>query len=396
MVPTTEQQERFIKSLHDLIISDVQVTMEVLGRKGVVAGWESSAEGEEAVRALRDAWSMDGKDDHVWIGDRSEGRSLGQFIEWVVCETEKGADPFDLAMQLIEFRRIAKIERLYYALIPEIWMDLHEADYFTFKDGTVLAPIELHPDRELAEHYGMLNNRPSPRDDCRLYLGFSALEDCHFGVQPERHDGSDFQRLQDIAMCINLSRPIDGSVSLLAMSNYYPAQFLQFGGRSWNMPYSRKPAMQNGIIEIFLNRADALHQHLQNCSDEVRDLIRIAARYLSHMGMADSLEDQLISLRVALEALFLYPSHTEGQRQTVAERASLLLAKDDNERATDKKLFLSVYDTLSRTAHSGRIHKSYDRDKADLAGEKLRQSLCTLIENGEAFDWEDLKTKSER
>lgn len=367
--------------------------MELLGRKGIVAGWESSAEGGEAITALRAAWSMDGKDDHVWIGDRWDGRSLGQFVEWVVVESEK-SEIFDLVMQLIEFRNAAKVERVSYALVPGIWMDLHDSEYFKFHGGTVLAPIEVHPDRKLAEHYSMLNYQPSPRDDCRLYLGFSTLESCHFGEKPEGHDNSDFDRLQDIAMCINLCRPIDGSISLQAMSNFFHAPYLEFGGRSWSMPYSRKPAMQNGIIEFELRKADALLEQFWNCSGEAKDLIRISARYLSHMGMSDPLEDRLISLRVALEAFFLFPSHTDGQRQTVSERAALLHGKTADERAEQKKLFLSVYDSLSRTAHSGRIHKSYDRDSVHLVAEKLRRSICVMIANGEAFDWKELASNA--
>lgn len=336
---------------------------------------------------------MDGKDERVWIGDRWDGRSLGRFVEWVVIESEK-SEILDLAMNLIEFRNTAKVERLYYALIPEIWMEFHDSEYFKFHGGTVLAPIEDHPDRELAEHYDILNYRPSPQDDCRLYLGFSTVEACHFGEKPERHDNSDFQHLQDIAMCINLCRPVDSSISLLAMSNFFNAPYLAFGGRSWSMPYSRKPAMQNGIIEFELRKADALFEQFQKFSEEAKSLIRISARYLSHMGMADSLEDQLIGLRVALEAFFLFPSHTDGQRQTVGERAALLHGKTEHERAENKTLFINVYDSLSRTAHSGRIHKSYDRDKVQLAAGMLKQSICAMIESGTAFDWDVLAAKT--
>lgn len=201
------------------------------------------------------------------------------------------------------------------------------------------------------------------------------MEWCHFGEKPERHDNSDFERLQDIAMFINLCRTIDGSILLPAVSNFFHAPYLEFKGRSWSMPYSRKPAMQNGIIEFDLRKADALLEQFRKCCEGAKDLIRISARYLSHMGMADSLEDKLISLRVALEAFFLFPSHTDGQRQTVSARAALLHGRTEDERAEQKKLFLSVYDSLSKTAHSGRIHKSYDHDNVQLAAEKLRQSI---------------------
>lgn len=388
-------------ALAALASSNVQIFQAFLGRRAVVVGWEDSPEGQRSIEALRSLWGITGEDNGIYIGERWESRSISEVVEWAIerCEMR---DASEVGAQLAEFRKNAVVERLHYALIPELWMETHEPS-FTFSDGTVLAKIGLHPDRKLVEELARIDFSSLPRLRTDLYLGFSVVEPCHFGQRPKTNNRDDSQRLLDIAMCINLSRPVDGAISLSAMSNFYSGDTpLVLRGHSWSIPYHRQPSTQNGLIEILLRNADQLYERLRLCDETLKDRVRVAARFLSHFGMADDIVDQLISLRVALEAFFCYPpgsrvsevcevcgarANENGPTALVRTRAALLLGHTMEERCELRRLFGDVYGMLSRAAHSGRIGSKYDREKVHRVAEFLRQSIRKLIENGLEFDW---------
>ncbi len=353
--------------------------------------------------ALRSLWRMIDSNDLIYIGDRWESRSISDVIEWAVEQCEMQASS-EVVKQLAEFRRVAALERYHYAFIPNLWMGTG-LDSFQFHDGTTLAKVGSHPDQNLLAQIAESSFTSLPYERLNLYLGFSAVEKCHFGVRPAMHDNSDSLRLSDIAMCINLSRPVDGAIVLSAFSNFYPGNTpLTLRGYSWSIPFSGKPAMQNGIIEIFLRSADKLYKDFSSCNEEVKARARVAARYLSRMGMVSHLDDQLISLRVALEALFCHPpaksvadacSASGGRKRRgptwmVKHRPAMLLGKSKNEQAELKKLFGDVYDVLSTAAHEGRVDKKHDRTKIERVAGLLRDTIRQMIENRTNFDWSKL------
>lgn len=71
---------------------------------------------------------MTGEDECIYIGDRWERRSISEVIEWAIeqCETREASE---VGAQLAEFRKIAAVERVHYALIPDLWMETEEQSF---------------------------------------------------------------------------------------------------------------------------------------------------------------------------------------------------------------------------------------------------------------------------
>ena len=122
---------------------------------------------------------------------------------------------------------------------------------------------------------------------------------------------------------------------------------------------------------------------------------RIAAsRLIKSRDSAQSLVDQFVDLRMALEALFLR-DFTNEQSQEMRFRLSLFgawfLGQDFEDRRRIRKVLRDAYDKASGAVHTGNLAAT-DANRALLADAQrlCREGILKLLRDGPPPDWGDL------
>lgn len=108
-------------------------------------------------------------------------------------------------------------------------------------------------------------------------------------------------------------------------------------------------------------------------------------------SLEGNLTDQLIDLRIALEALLLPDNPNQQLAFTLATRGAWLLGKDGVDRCEVWSTLREAYKTASTAVHRGEV-KENDRNAEVLMGARTlcRRGLLHVLCEGPAEDWEGL------
>ena len=154
------------------------------------------------------------------------------------------------------------------------------------------------------------------------------------------------------------------------------------------------------INETDIDKAKYLYELLTNPSSNIGEKLQIPIGRWIKSKTSQTLEDTVIDLGIALEALYL----SDGTREQISLqfrlRASWFLGKDKEHRKRLIDEFKAIYDLRSRAVHSGMIPKKVKIRKGEdptttsefiaKAQDLCRESILKILEDGEFPDWNDL------
>jgi hypothetical protein len=106
-------------------------------------------------------------------------------------------------------------------------------------------------------------------------------------------------------------------------------------------------------LGVYMKAAKALEDRLSDFSSDLRRSIAFAGDRYEYHHTRMKLEDQLIELVIALEALFS-PSHEGELRFRISQGAAVLLGKGPGERGEIFQFIKKMYDERSAFVHGGK------------------------------------------
>ena len=126
--------------------------------------------------------------------------------------------------------------------------------------------------------------------------------------------------------------------------------------------------------------------------EQVQRVLDLAMRRLRDSAERAALEDKVIDLSIALEALFMEEDEEHDYSKRIPGRASWHYADSSKEREATRCLLKSFYKLRGRTVH-GRVPGKDEWSAANLenVGDVLRASLKDMIRGGRPENWEESK-----
>jgi hypothetical protein len=141
-------------------------------------------------------------------------------------------------------------------------------------------------------------------------------------------------------------------------------------------------------LRVYLRAVKDLHEKLFDFSSELRRGIGIAGDYYEFHHTRTKMEDQLVELVIALEALFS-PQHEGELRYRISQGTAIILGADGKTRKDIFQFVRRMYDARSRLVHGGTSPIEDGTVKGeDIAqvGDYVRQAILrflTLYARGE-------------
>ena len=115
------------------------------------------------------------------------------------------------------------------------------------------------------------------------------------------------------------------------------------------------------------------------------------ARWVSSKQVDSDIVDQLIDLRIALEALFLNTNHRGSQTLRVATHGALFLVADYRDRRSHHDILRKAYELASNAVHTGRHDDTQENRDLLTRGQNIcRDGILKVIENGTRPDWDNV------
>ncbi len=114
-----------------------------------------------------------------------------------------------------------------------------------------------------------------------------------------------------------------------------------------------------------------------------------AARWKKSLTPYAEITDQLIDLRIALEALLLSEGTNQQLSYTLAARGAWLLGENAADRREAWRILRGAYAAASRLVHGGKS-KHNDRSLLADAQQLCRRAILRVIHEGQVEDWDGL------
>ena len=131
--------------------------------------------------------------------------------------------------------------------------------------------------------------------------------------------------------------------------------------------------------------------------EKPQHVLNLALRRLRDSTEIKGIEDKVIDLCIALEALFMEEGEEHDHKKLVSRRASWHFADSHSEREQIRTLLKEFYDYRNNIVH-GRVPGNLTTEERDRRDSQLadvenvvRASLKTMIAEGRPQDWEDSK-----
>jgi len=179
------------------------------------------------------------------------------------------------------------------------------------------------------------------------------------------------------------SEVIDIDYSVLHFSPAWVNEVRRYGISMWGRPradvQADRYALSDGeeaTLLRYLAAAKVFRPELEDMGPSLRQALAIAGHYYEGHHKRHSLEDQLVDLVIALEALF-----SPGKEEItfrIAHRAALLLGSHLEERKTISSFLRKVYRGRSRLVHEGMSPFVEPKPTRKLSAEDLHR-LANLI-----------------
>ncbi|MYF40199.1 MAG: hypothetical protein F4221_05005 [Rhodothermaceae bacterium] len=193
-----------------------------------------------------------------------------------------------------------------------------------------------------------------------------------------------FRSLRYVASPVAATLPFFRTMSIGGM--YVNQTLIPFPGFKPPSP-SRRPVNEVELMELTSKYADL--------SDQERRMLNLAMRRLRDSTKRTELEDKVVDLSIALEALF--SGGRKNIRETVSCRGSWYFSDSLLERMEVSKLLKKFYDDRSYIVHgniSKRLAKKRKREQnrrvlLAKVDNVVRTSLKAMISQGIPQDWED-------
>lgn len=157
------------------------------------------------------------------------------------------------------------------------------------------------------------------------------------------------------------------------------------GSRSHLNP---NPKLFGDVFKLSQEELPSIEKYFDLIGSNTHKKFALASRRLSFAQTRNQMEDQVLDLCIALEALYLPKSSTELNFR-LGMRLGKILGVDVNEACEIFKFAKKFYDLRSRVAHGEELPNSIE-DDVKKAEELLRQSLGMYLSNQVQFSDENL------
>jgi hypothetical protein len=188
------------------------------------------------------------------------------------------------------------------------------------------------------------------------------------------------EAIEDLVVCLRLLKP--GIVALSGTAKLMPS----YVGRSWSTtPGGRALAphfhSSYGLSVDELPMLTQIWDQLHSRGARLTEHLMLAARRYAYKGERSRLDDQLVDLMVAAEALFLGEGDEDSRgelRFRLSSRAASYIKHPSRDKKWIHRLFMRAYRMRSRLVHGG-VAEPIALDGEELTPEKMVENVESLL-----------------